>query len=136
MPSRKILLWSDGSKIFSVLDRVFTDEGYQTMTEHSSRGASEAMRRGGFHLLITRVHQDRREPLNLLKSLRRQHPGLTAIILRGEHEVNSAIEAYHLQDDEEAFIPCGWPGLRRLVASCLSRKDKGAGRIRPGENRR
>jgi DNA-binding NtrC family response regulator len=136
MSSRKILLWSDGSKIFTVLDQVFSEAGYQTRTERHSRGASEAMRRGGFHLLITRVHPGRREPLNLLKSLRRQHPGMTAIILRGEHEVNSAIEAYHLQDEEESFIPCGWPGLRRLVASCLSRQDKGAGRIRPGESRR
>ena len=59
--------------------------------------------------------------MHLLKSIRRRHPGVTAIILRGEHEVNSPLEAYHLQDEQEAFIPCGWPGLRRLVASCLSR---------------
>ena len=30
MQSRKILLLSDGSKIFSVLDRVFSEAGYQT----------------------------------------------------------------------------------------------------------
>jgi len=104
-----------------VLDQVFTEEGFQTLTARTNRSAAEAMRRGGFHLLITRVQKDRRDPLNLFKSIRRQHPGLTAIILRGEHEVNSPIEAYHLEDDQEAFIPCGWPGLRRLVASCLNR---------------
>lgn len=120
MQSRKILLLSDGSKIFSVLDQVFSGEGYQTLTECSSRGAAQAMRRGGFHLVITRAHKDRPEPLTALKALRRQHPEVTAIILRGEHEVNSPIEAYHLQDHEETFVPCGWPGLRRLVASCLS----------------
>jgi DNA-binding NtrC family response regulator len=120
MQSRKILLLSDGSEIFSVLNQVFSDEGYQTLTERSTRGAAEAMRRGGFHLVITRAHRDRQDSLTMLKSLRRQHPGVTAIILRGEHEVNSPLEAYHLQDEEEAFIPCGWPGLRRLVASCLS----------------
>jgi len=121
MHSRKILLLSDGSRIFSVLDQVFTDEGYQTLTARTNRSAAQAIRGGGFHLLITRVQKDRRDPLFLLKSIRRQHPGLTAIILRGEHEVNSPIEAYHLQDDEEVFVPCGWPGLRRLVANCLSR---------------
>ena len=121
MQSRKILLLSDGSKIFSVLDQVFSGEGYQTLTERSSRGAAQAMRRGGFHLVITRAHKDRHDSLTMLKSLRRQHPGVTAIILRGEHEVNSAIEAYQLQDEAEVFVPCGWPGLRRLVASCLSR---------------
>jgi DNA-binding NtrC family response regulator len=117
----KILLLSDGSKIFSVLDQVFNDEGYQTLTKHNSRDAAQAMRPGSFQLLITRVNKDRHDSLTMLKSLRRQHPGLTAIILRGEHEVNSPIEAYHLEDGEEVFIPCGWPGLRRLVASCLVR---------------
>ena len=121
MQSRKILLLSDGSKIFSVLDRVFTDEGYQTLTERSSRGAAQAMRRGGFQLVITRARKDRHDSLAMLKALRRQHPGVTAIILRGEHEVNSPLEAYQVQDEAEVFVPCGWPGLRRLVASCLSR---------------
>ena len=121
MQSRKILLLSDGSEIFSVLDRVFSEAGYQTLTEHNSRGAAQALRRGDFHLVITRSHQNRPEPLTMLKLLRQRHPGVTAIILRGEHEVNSAIEAYQVQDEEETFIPCGWPGLRRLVATCLSR---------------
>lgn len=121
MHSRKILLLSDGSKIFSVLDQVFSEAGYQTLTEHSSRGAAAAMRRGVFPLLITRVRRNRHELLSFLKSMRRRHPAVTAIILRGEHEVNSPIEAYQVQDEAEVFIPCGWPGLRRLVANCLSR---------------
>ncbi len=121
MQSRKILLLSDGSEIFSVLDRVFSEAGYQTLTEHNRRGVAQAVRRGDFHLLITRANQARPDSLTILKSLRRQHPGVTAIILRGEHEVNSPIEAYQVQDEEETFIPCGWSGLRRLVANCLSR---------------
>ncbi len=120
MNSRKILLLSDGSQIFSVLDRVFTDEGYQTLTAHSPQGAVQALRRGDFQLMITRSQPDRPEPLTMLKLLRKRHPRVAAIILRGAHEVNSAIEAYQVQDDQETFIPCGWPGLRRLVASCLS----------------
>lgn len=121
MQSRKILLLSDGSEIFSVLDRMFSEAGYRTLTAGSRQGAVQALRRGDFHLVITRAHQARPDSLTILTSLRRQHPRLTAIILRGEHEVNSAIEAYQVQDEEETFIPCGWSGLRRLVANCLSR---------------
>jgi DNA-binding NtrC family response regulator len=119
MYSGKILLLSDGSKIFSVLNQFFTDEGYQTMTAYSSRGAREAMRRGDFHLLIARMNQNRPDGLGFLKALRKRHPRIMAIILKGEHEVNSPIEAYQVQNNEEIFIPCGWPGLRRLVANCL-----------------
>lgn len=121
MDSGRILLLSDGSQIFSVLDRVFTEAGYQTLTASSRQGAVQAIRRGDFHLVITRSNQRRPEPLTMLKLIRKRHPRVTAIILRGEHEVNSAIEAYQVQDEEETFIPCGWPGLRRLVANCLSR---------------
>ena len=82
--------------------------------------AIQALRRGDFHLVITRVNANRREPLPILTSIRQHYPGVTAIILRGEHEVNSPLEAYQMKDEEETFIPCGWPGLRRLVATCLS----------------
>ena len=115
----KILLLSDGSEIFSVLNRFFVEEGYQTATAHSSQGASEAVGRGGFHLLITRVNGKRPEILAMLKSIRQQHPRITTIILRGEHEVNSPIEAFQLQEHKEVFIPFGWPGLRRLLSNCL-----------------
>jgi DNA-binding NtrC family response regulator len=120
MGSRKILLLSDGSQIFTVLSRVFTNEGYHTLTTDTPQAAIQALRCPDFQLLITRIRPDRPEPLSLLKALRRRHPRLTAIILRGKHEVNSPSEAYHLKDSEEVFIPCGWPGLRRLVASCLN----------------
>src|SRR5512147_1099525 len=119
MDSRKILLLSDGSEIFSVLDRVFTEAGYQTRTIRSRQGAVQALRCGDFHLVITRVNANRREPLPILTSIRRHYPGVTAIILRGEPELNSPREDYRVSDEEETFIPCGWPGLRRLVATCL-----------------
>ena len=121
MHSSRILLLSDGSEIFSALDRFFTGEGYQTLTESHHQGVVEGLRRGEFPLVITRVRRNHHEPLSWLKSIRRCHPQVTAIILRGEHEVNSPIEAYQVQDGAEVFIPCGWPGLRRLVANCLGR---------------
>ena len=120
MYAGKVLLLSDGSEIFSALNRFFVTEGYQTATAHNNQDASEAVRRGDFHLLVTRVNGKRPELLALLQSIRQQHPRITTIILRGEHEVNSPIEAFHLQEQKETFIPCGWPGLRRLLANCLS----------------
>ena len=119
MASRKILLLSDGSQIFTVLSRFFTNEGYHTLTTDTPQAAMQALRCPNFQLFITRIRPDRPEPLSLLKALRRRYPRLTAIILRGEHEVNSPFEAYPVEDGEEVFIPCGWPGLRPLVASCL-----------------
>jgi DNA-binding NtrC family response regulator len=119
MGSRNILLLSDGSQIFTVLSQFFTNEGCHTLTTDTLQAAVQALRGADFQLLITRIRPDRPEPLSLLKALRRRHPRLTAIILRGEHEVNSPLEACHLEDGEEVFNPCGWPGLWRLVASCL-----------------
>jgi len=119
MGSRKILLLSDGSQIFTVLNQFFTDEGYHPLTTDTPQAAVQALRGADFQLLITRIRPDWPEPLSLLKALRRRHPRLTAIILRGKQEVNSPLEAYHLEDGEEVFIPWCWPELRGLVASCL-----------------
>ena len=120
MGNRRILLLSDGSEIFPVLNRVFTAEGYQVITTSSSQGAVEAIRTGDFHLLITRITKTRRKVFPVLRSIRKQNPKPITIFLRGDHEVNSPLEAYQLSGNEEIFIPCGWAGLRRLVASCLS----------------
>jgi DNA-binding NtrC family response regulator len=119
MGSRKILLLSNGSQIFTVLNQFFTDEGYHTLTTDTPQAAVKALRGADFQLLITRIRPDRPKPLSLLKALRRRHPRLTAIILRGEHEVNSPLEAYHQEDNNEVFIPWCWPELRGLVVSCL-----------------
>ncbi len=115
----KILLLSDGSQIFPVLNRFFASEGYETVTASSSRGAMQAMRQGDFRLVIARMNEAGRGGLRFLQALRRERPGIAAIILKGEHEVNSPLEAYQVQGNEEIFIPCGWPGLRRLVATCV-----------------
>ncbi len=120
MANGKILLFSDGSKIFPALDRFFTDEGYQVLTTWSRQGAVSALRSGNFPLMITRLSRNRLEVAALLRSIRRRNARTVTIFLRGEHEVNSPIEAYEVKGKEEIFIPCGWAGLRRLVASCLN----------------
>jgi len=119
MGSRNILLLSDGSQIFTVLSQFFTNEGYNPLTTDTAQAAVQALRGADFQLLITRIRPDRPEPLFLLKALRRRHPRLTTIILRGEHEINSTLDAYNPEDGEEVFLPWCWPELRRLVASCL-----------------
>ncbi len=120
MGKKKILLLSDGSGIFPVMARFFTAEGYQVTTSGDSRGALAAMRAGDFQLLITRMPHRPPELAAALKSMRKRTPWMTAIILRGDHEINSPLEAYQVKGDEEVFIPCGWPGLRRLVNGCLN----------------
>jgi DNA-binding NtrC family response regulator len=74
-----------------------------------------ALKTQGVQLIISRLS---RNGFSLLKAIRKAN--LKAILLKGEHEVNSPVEAYHLEGKEPVFIPCGWPGLKRLVNHCLS----------------
>ncbi len=120
MGPRKILLLSDDSPIFPVLHQVFTAAGYQVSTARNSQCALEAIRRDDFRLLITRMAPNGARIFPVLRSLRKKSSRSVAILLKGEHEVNSPLEAYQVQGNEEVFIPCGWAGLRRLVAHCLN----------------
>jgi len=120
MNHSKILLWSDGSKIFPVIHQVLTDAGCQVTTTLTRQGAVQALRTGGVRLLIARMSKNQPEFPAALRAIRRLNAPAATILLKGEHEVNSPIEAYQVDGQEEIFIPCGWAGLRRLVANCLS----------------
>lgn len=116
----KILLLSDGSAIFPVLDRVFTDAGYQVTTTCNGKDAVEAIRTGDFPLMFTRITRNLREVYTVVRSIRKQQANTIAIFLRGEPAVHTPIGARRVKGQEAAFLPWGWAGLRRLVAHCLS----------------
>jgi DNA-binding response OmpR family regulator len=75
MSPRKILLLSDDSPIFPVLDKVFTAEGYQVTTTRSSHGALEALRTDDFRLLIARITPNGLRVFPVLRTLRKKAPG-------------------------------------------------------------
>lgn len=121
MQPGNILLISDGSQIFPALARFLTEAGYQVTTADYTQEAFQALRTGKFPLVVTCLSNDWRDTRPFLKGVRDLNQGIAVIILRVGHEENSSpIEAYLIKTDGYQFMPCGWGGLRRLVANCLN----------------
>ncbi len=120
MHQGNILLISDGSQIFSALTRFLTAAGHQVTTTYQTEEAFQVLCTGKFPLLITCLSNEWSDTRPFLKAVRALNPEIAVIILRVGPEVRSPIGAYLIKDAGYDYKPFGWPGLRHLVANCLS----------------
>ena len=120
MHHANILLISDGSQIFPALARLLQATGYQVTTTDQTREAFQALRTGNFSLVITCLSNEWSDTRPFLKAVRDLKREIAVIILKVGPEIRSPIGAYLIKDEGYHFKPGGWPGLRHLVANCLS----------------
>jgi DNA-binding NtrC family response regulator len=115
-----ILLISDGSPIFPALTRLLTAAGHQVRTSFQTQEAYQLLRTGTFPLVITCLSNGWADTRPFVKAVRGLEHRIVVIILRPGSEVRSPIGGYLIKDAGYDFKPFGWPGLRNLVANCLS----------------
>lgn len=120
MPQGNILLISDGSPIFPTLSRVLTTAGHQVTTICQTQEALQVLRTGKFPLVITCLSNDWSDTRPFLKAVRDLQQEIAVLILRLGPRVESPVGAFLVKDAGYDFRPVGWPGLRHLVANCLS----------------
>ena len=116
-----ILLISDRSAIFPELAQLLARAGHCVALTFYGREAFQALRRGIFPLVITRLSKDWSDKRPLLDAVRELDQEISVILLgHGPDATDLPGEAYLVQTNGKQFTPCGWGGLRHLVASCLS----------------
>jgi DNA-binding NtrC family response regulator len=114
-----ILLISDGSQIFPALTQFLTGEGYQVTATCVTQEAFQALRTGNFPLVITCLSNDWPDTRPFIKAVRDLNREIAVIILRVGPVNNSPLDAYLIKEDSYQSLPCGWGGLKSLVADCL-----------------
>ena len=120
MDDGDILLISDGSQIFPTLARFLADAGHRVLTTGETREAFQSLRAGNFRLVITCLSNGWTDTRPFLKAVRELDREIAVVILRPGPKAKSPIGAYVVKDEGYDFRPFGWPGLRHLVANCLS----------------
>lgn len=120
MPQGNILLLSDGSQIFPILSRFLTEAGHQVTAACQTQEAFQLLQSGDFSLVITCLSNDWTDTRPFIKTVRELNPHTAVMILRLGSEVRSPIGGYLIKDAGYNFKPFGWPGLRQLLANCLS----------------
>lgn len=116
-----ILLISDRTPIFPELARLLAQAGHRVTLTFYGREAFQALRRGIFPLVITRLSQDWSDKRPFLDAVRELDQEIPVLFL-GPGPDESALpgEAYLVKTNSDQFTHCGWGGLRHLVTSCLS----------------
>jgi DNA-binding NtrC family response regulator len=120
MDAGDVLLISDGSQIFPPLARFLTEAGHRVMTTGETRQAFQSLRAGNFRLVITCLSNGWTDTRPFLKAVRDLNREIAVVILRPGPQAKSPVGAYLVKDEGYDFKPFGWPGLRHLVANCLS----------------
>lgn len=119
--SNHILLISDRTPIFPDLARLLAQAGYLVTLTFYGREAFQALRRGIFPLVITRLSKDWLDKSPFLEAVRELNQEISVLFLSpGPDEMGGSKEAYLLKTNGDQFTPCGWGRLRHLVTACLS----------------
>jgi CheY-like chemotaxis protein len=85
-PPATILVVDDEPGIRSVLKRFLAKSGYTVLESPNGRDALEQLRQCKVDLLISDIVMPERDGLEVLRSLRKEFPGLRVIIISGAFE--------------------------------------------------
>jgi signal transduction histidine kinase/DNA-binding response OmpR family regulator len=82
-PIRRILVVDDERAIRELLTDILTDSGFQTFTARDGREAGEHVRSNSVDLVITDLFMEGAEGIELIRALRKEHPGVRIIAMSG-----------------------------------------------------
>jgi DNA-binding NtrC family response regulator len=91
-----VLVIDDEPSVADALKVILSDSGYQVAVAMSGREALEKLGKRRFDLAITDVRLPDMSGLDVLRHLRRSHPGVLAIIITAHHTPELAAESLSL----------------------------------------
>jgi DNA-binding NtrC family response regulator len=91
-----VLVIDDEPSVADALKVILSDSGYQVVVAMSGREALENLGKRRFDLVITDVRLPDISGLDVLRHLRRSHPGVLAIIITAHHTPELAAESLSL----------------------------------------
>lgn len=91
-----VLVIDDEPSVADALKVILSDSGYRVAVAMSGREALEKLGKRRFDLVITDVRLPDISGLDVLRHLRRSHPGVLAIIITAHHTPELAAESLSL----------------------------------------
>jgi DNA-binding NtrC family response regulator len=113
MEQRTVLFVDDEENVLSALRRGLQDEPYHTLFAHSGREASEVLVRSPVHVIVTDIRMPQMNGLELLRTVREQHPRIIRMVLSGCVETATVLTAIN-QGEIFRFIPKPWKSNEEL----------------------
>lgn len=112
-----VLLIEDDDQVARAMSRMITTEGYRVVRAATSADAVESFRAGAFEAVISDLHLPGASGVDVLNVVRAYDPDVPLVVVTGDPDVQSAIEAVSLGVLEYLVKPAS----REEICSVLKR---------------
>jgi DNA-binding response OmpR family regulator len=118
----RILVIDDSASALELVREILTREGHEITTADCGRRGEAALASEGFDLVITDVYMPEQDGFEVLRNVRRKHPGLQVIAMSsasGKYDMLTVAKALGAADTLRK--PFNTTELREAVDACLRR---------------
>ncbi len=95
-PAIRVLVVDDDEAICEFMETFLQKEGFEVTTLTDPQGAEEAVRQGGYHILVLDLMMPAVEGLEVLRRIRKVDDDIAVIVFTGYPSLESAVEAMEL----------------------------------------
>jgi DNA-binding NtrC family response regulator len=117
----RILVVDDDVHVRELCARVLSNEGYTVFSAANAAEARACLDREPLDLLVVDIHLPQESGLSLLKHAQDVHPGVPAVLITGQAETSTVIDAIRLNVREYLCKPFTLRQLREAVAQHVGR---------------
>jgi two-component system, NtrC family, response regulator AtoC len=121
--SRSILLIDDEAEMLRTLSRHFERRGWEVLTAGEASGAALVYDRDRPDLVLLDLHMPGLSGLQLLEILRLRDPDATILLLTGDADVSTAVEAMRLGAENFLVKPIELPHLDAAVERAFEKVE-------------
>jgi two-component system, NtrC family, response regulator HydG len=138
--SKRVLVVDDDATSRSGLERLLRSQGFDVLVANDGSDALGMVERDRPDLIVTDLKMPKMNGDELLRELRRDRPELPVIILTGQGDIHSAVEAMKEGADDYITKPVDVSQLKDCIVRALTRPEPETDGIsyapRPGQRRR
>ena len=122
----RVLVVDDDPSVCVYLERFLVQDGLEVGTLTDAGQAAEAVRSGGYHLVVLDLHMPGAGGIEVLRELRKVDADVAVILLTGYPSFETAVEALKLQASDYLSKPVEGSILRDSILKVM--RDKGLAR--------
>jgi DNA-binding NtrC family response regulator len=118
---RRILVVDDDVQVRELYTRVLGNAGYDMLAAENAEQARACLEAETLDLLVVDVHLPHESGISLLRHAQAVRPGLPAVLITGQVETSTVIDAIRLNVREYLCKPFTLRHLREAVARSMGR---------------
>ncbi|MGH9395988.1 MAG: HD-GYP domain-containing protein [Terriglobia bacterium] len=118
----RILIVDDELAVCEMLEERLRNEGYDCRIRSSAEGALDLIRKEAFDVVLSDLHMPGMSGLELLQGVRQECPRAAFVLLTGEQDVRTGIEAMKQGASDYVTKPFQFGSVVRSVAQGIEKK--------------